>query len=197
MLLLVGLGNIGREYELTRHNFGFLLLDQVIKDHQFQSASKKFKSEVFLGEIAGKKIIALKPQTFMNLSGLAVGEAAAFYKIEEKDIFVFHDDVDLVFGKIKTKVGGGHAGHNGLKSIDEMIGKNYTRLRLGVGRPENKEFSTADYVLGKFSKEEMAEVEKINKKISKLISELFEGGADGFLNKLHQKEKKENAALRD
>lgn len=185
MHLLVGLGNIGREYESTRHNFGFLLLDQIIKDHGFTLQSKKFKSEVFSGEINGKKIIALKPQTFMNRSGIAVAEAASFYKIAPKNILVFHDEVDLVLGKIKVKVGGGSAGHNGLKSIDEMVGKDYVRVRLGVGRPENKEFSTADYVLGKFSKDEMVMVEKVNEKISKLVGELLEERADSFLNKFH------------
>jgi peptidyl-tRNA hydrolase, PTH1 family len=186
MHLLVGLGNVGREYQATRHNFGFLTLDQVLADYNFCEQSKKFKSEVFSGEIAGKKIIALKPQTFMNLSGLAVVEAAAFYKVSPESILVLHDDVDLALGKIKVKIGGGHAGHNGLRSIDEAIGKNYMRLRLGVGRPENKEFETADYVLGKFSKEEIKIVDETNKKISKLIAELLEGRADMFLNKFHQ-----------
>jgi len=185
MHLLVGLGNIGREYEFTRHNFGFLLLDQIIADHSFQAQGKKFKSEVFSGEIAGEKIIALKPQTFMNLSGHAVAEAANFYKINPKNILVFHDDVDLAFGKVKIKTGGGNAGHNGLKSLDESVGKNYTRIRLGVGRPENKEFSTADYVLGKFSKDELAEVKKISQKISSLVAELLEGRVDQFLNRFY------------
>lgn len=186
MHLLIGLGNIGQEYNSTRHNFGFLLLDQIAKDHDLQSASKKFKSEVFLGEINREKIVALKPQTYMNRSGIAALEASSFYKIEPKNIIVFHDDVDLAFGKVRVKIGGGNGGHNGLKSLDEMIGKDYLRVRLGVGRPENKEYSTADYVLGKFSKDEMAEVEKINEKISKLIPQLLEGKVDGFLNKFYQ-----------
>ncbi len=185
MYLLVGLGNIGPEYELTRHNFGFLLLDQIIEDFGLVAQSKKFKSEVFSGVIAGKKIIALKPHTFMNRSGIAVAEAASFYKIESKNILVFHDDLDLALGKIKVKIGGGHAGHNGLKSLDEMIDKHYMRLRLGIGRPENKEFETADYVLGKFRREEMFLVEKVNLKISDLIEELLEGRADSFLNKFY------------
>ena len=185
MHLLVGLGNIGREYESTRHNFGFLLLDQIIADHGFVAQSKKFKSEVFVGEISGRKIIALKPQTFVNLSGLAVAEAASFYKIKPQNILVLHDDVDLVLGKVKVKIGGGNAGHNGLNSIDEMIEKNYLRLRLGVGRPENKEFDLADYVLGKFSKEEMEVVRKINEKISKLAGELLEGREEVFLNRFY------------
>ncbi len=185
MRLLVGLGNIGQEYELTRHNFGFLLFDQIVKDHNLHGQSKKFKSEVFAGEISGKKILALKPQTFMNNSGIAISEAATFFKIEPKNILVLHDEVDLDFGKVKVKIGGGNAGHNGLKSIDEIIGKDYMRLRLGVGRPENKNFSTADYVLGKFSTEELLAAAKINEKISKLIGELFSEKADLFLNKFY------------
>lgn len=185
MQLLVGLGNIGREYQSTRHNFGFLLLDQILVDHGFAAQSKKFKSEVFSGEISGKKIIALKPQTFMNLSGPAVAEAASFYKITPENIWVLHDDIDLALGKVKIKIGGGNAGHNGLKSIDEAVGKNYRRLRLGVGRPASKEFETADYVLGKFLKEEMEVVKKVNEKISKLAVELLEGREDVFLNKFY------------
>jgi len=187
MYLLVGLGNIGREYELTRHNFGFLLLDQIIKDYNLIEQSKKFKSEVFAGEISGEKIIAIKPQTFMNLSGSSVTEAAQFYKIAPEKILVLHDDLDLELGRVKVKIGGGHAGHNGLRSIDETIGKNYMRLRLGIGRPENEAFEVSDYVLGKFSKFERDIVEKTNEKISKLIGEILVGKADQFLNKFHQK----------
>jgi PTH1 family peptidyl-tRNA hydrolase len=182
MHLLVGLGNIGREYELTRHNFGFLLLDQIIDDYGFLMQSKKFRSEVFAGEIDGKKIIALKPQTFMNRSGISVAEAAVFYKIEPKNILVFHDDLDLELGRVKVKVAGGNAGHNGLKSIDEMIGKHYMRLRLGIGRPENGGFATSDYVLGRFRNDEMEVVKKTNGKISDLVGELLEGKMDVFLN---------------
>lgn len=185
MYLLVGLGNIGSEYELTRHNFGFLLLDQIVEDYGLMSNSKKFKSEVFSGKIGDKKVIALKPHTFMNRSGLGVAEAASFYKIEPKNILVFHDDLDLALGKVKVKIGGGHAGHNGLRSLDEMIGKNYMRLRLGIGRPEHKDFATSDYVLGKFSLEEKILVEKINLKISDLIEELLEDRMDRFMNKFY------------
>ena len=110
---------------------------------------------------------------------------ANFYKILPENILVFHDEVDLVLGKLRVKVGGRNAGHNGLKSIDEAIGKDYTRLRLGVGRPENPEFSTADYVLGKLGKEEMKTVKNVNKKVSNLIGNLLEGRADEFLNKFH------------
>ncbi|MDX2082699.1 MAG: aminoacyl-tRNA hydrolase [Rickettsiales bacterium] len=185
MHLLVGLGNIGDEYKLTRHNFGFLLLDQIIDDFGFSYQSKKFKSAVFFGEIAGKKVIALKPQTFMNRSGIAVAEAINFYKIDLKNILVFHDDLDLALGKIKVKIGGGNAGHNGLKSLDQEIGKSYMRLRLGIGRPENKEFNTADYVLGKFKDDEIQKVSKINERISDLIEELIAKDMNQFLNKFY------------
>ncbi len=184
MYLLVGLGNIGREYEKTRHNFGFLLLDQIVEDYGLKQQTNKFKSEVFAGEIDSNKIIAIKPQTYMNLSGEAVLAAVSFYKIPLKNILVFHDDLDLEFARIKVKVGGGNAGHNGLKSIDAAIGKDYMRLRLGIGRPQNQEFETADYVLGKFSKDEMKIVDETNKKISDLIEELLRGRSDHFLNKL-------------
>lgn len=187
MILLAGLGNPGLEYETTRHNFGFLLLDEIAKTYRFEAAGKKFRSEVFFGTVGEQKIIALKPQTFMNVSGAAIAEAARFYKIPLNKIFVFHDDVDLAFGKIKIKIGGGSAGHNGLKSIDENLGSEYVRIRLGVGRPENKNFPTADYVLGKFTKEELGEVENMNQKIAKLLGEILAGRADSFLNKFHAK----------
>lgn len=185
MFLLVGLGNIGREYEITRHNFGFLLLEQIVADYGFQAQSKKFKSEVFVGEIAQKKIIAIKPQTFMNLSGDAVLQASSFFKIDLKNIIVMHDDLDLALGKVKIKIGGGHAGHNGLKSIDGMMGKDYVRLRLGIGRPESSDFATSDYVLGKFSRDEFLQVAAINQKISKLFGSVIEQRFDEFLNKFH------------
>lgn len=183
MHLLVGLGNIGQEYELTRHNFGFLTIDQIVDDYSLSSQGKKFKGEIFSGEINGEKVIALKPHTFMNLSGRSVGEAANFYKIPTKNIFVFHDDIDLDLSRVKIKVSGGNAGHNGLKSIDEAIGKNYVRIRLGVGRSENTNIQTADHVLGKFTQNEMIQVDKTNTKISELISEILSGNFDKFLNK--------------
>ena len=181
MFLIVGLGNIGREYESTRHNLGFLLLDQIIEDYGFIAQGKKFKGEYFTGQIAEQKIIALKPYTFMNLSGESILEAARFFKIPNENILVLHDDVDLEPCKIKVKIGGGHGGHNGLRSIDGIIGKNYARLRFGVGRPENRSYDTADYVLGKFSKSELTEVEITNAKISDHIEHLVEKNIEKFL----------------
>lgn len=183
MHLIIGLGNVGVKYEKTRHNFGFLLLDQIIEDHRLEAKGEKFNSDVFVGEIKGIKTFAIKPKTFMNLSGNAAIQIMQFYKIPLENILVLHDDVDLAFGKIKYKIGGGSGGHNGLKSLDEAIGKDYMRLRLGVGKPENKEFDTADYVLGKFSEDEMKGVAAINKKISAEVDLLLKGKATDFLNK--------------
>lgn len=185
MYLLIGLGNCGIEYENTRHNFGFLLIDKIIARHKLISQGKKFKSDFFVGEIFGKKVLALKPQTFMNLSGSAVLEAMKFYKIPLQNIIIFHDDLDLAFAKIKYKIGGGNGGHNGLKSIDENIGKEYARIRLGIGRPEHLKYEISDYVLSKFTKEELEIIEKINQKISDNFLELLNEKPQNFLNKIH------------
>ncbi len=184
MFLLVGLGNIGSEYQNTRHNFGFILLDQIIKDYNFNKlARKKSLSDIFTGEINGQKIIAIKPKTYMNRSGDAVLEILSFYKIIIKNVIVLHDEIDLALGKIRLKIGGSSAGHNGLNDIDKKIGKDYLRLRLGVGRPPNKDFEIAAYVLSKFSESELRIVEQINKKISFLMPELMSSNGDNFMNK--------------
>jgi PTH1 family peptidyl-tRNA hydrolase len=189
MFLLAGLGNIGNEYQNTRHNFGFILIDQIIKDYNFNKlASKKSLSEIYIGEINGQKIIAIKPKTYMNLSGGAVLEMLSFYKIPLQNIIVFHDDLDLALGKIRLKIGGSSAGHNGLNDIDQKIGKDYLRLRLGIGRPENKNIDIADYVLSKFLESELKIVEQINKRISALMPQLIMSkltsiNCDNFMNK--------------
>jgi PTH1 family peptidyl-tRNA hydrolase len=184
MYLLVGLGNIGKEYEMTRHNFGFLMLDKIIDDYNFTLHTKKFKSEIFVGEIKQKKIIAIKPQTYMNLSGNAVREVMDFFKIDIANVIVFHDEIDLELGKVRVKIGGGNAGHNGLKSIDEMVGKDYMRVRLGVGRSSNPHIDVADHVLSKFEKVELVAVEEISKKISDEVDFLLDGKVEGFLNRV-------------
>lgn len=190
MKLLVALGNIGKEYKETRHNFGFLLLDKIASNHQFSLSGVKYKSEILTGNIGNEKIIAIKPQTFMNLSGEAVISIMSFYKIAIEDILVFHDDLDLAIGKVKVKIGGGNAGHNGLKSIDANIGSNYMRLRLGIGRPQNAEFEVSNFVLGKFSKDEKIIVEEVNEKCSKLIARLLENDMAGFMNEFSIMNKK-------
>lgn len=182
MHLLIGLGNPGSKYHFTKHNFGFLTIDSLVSDYQFSSQSPKFNNEIFSGQISGKKIIAIKPQNYMNLSGDPVSKIMAFYKISIKNIIVFHDDIDLKFGRLKVKVGGSDGGHNGLKDIDRLIGKDYMRVRLGIDRPQNTEYEIADYVLAKFSSGELNEISKINQKISKLLSLLLDGKMDDFMN---------------
>lgn len=169
MHLIVGLGNYGKKYQFTRHNFGFLLADQIIADYNLQNNGLKFNSEFFSGKIANKNVILIKPQTFMNLSGNAVRDCMNFYKINLANLIVLHDELDLELGRIKIKTAGGNAGHNGLKSISEMVGNEYLRIRLGISRPINLQFDIADYVLSKFNDDELKIVEQVNKKISQEI----------------------------
>ena len=150
MLLIVGLGNPGTQYENTRHNIGFKVIDKLVSDFGANEISKSsFQGELF----KSSNILFLKPTTFMNLSGNSVQAVKNFYKIELEDIIVIHDDIDLPFSALRLKKAGGHGGHNGLRSIDAMIGKEYTRVRMGVDKPLHKS-QVADYVLHDFSKEE-------------------------------------------
>ncbi|HBK90219.1 MAG TPA: aminoacyl-tRNA hydrolase, partial [Parvularcula sp.] len=151
MLLIVGLGNPGEKYARHRHNVGFMAVDAIAGAHRFGPERKKFQGVIREGEIGGVKFLSLKPQTFMNDSGLSVGAAMRFYKIEPADVVVFHDELDLAPGKIKAKIGGGLAGHNGLKSIAEHIGEEFRRVRIGIGHPGDKARVTG-HVLGDFSK---------------------------------------------
>lgn len=197
-ILLVGLGNVGKEYEATRHNFGFLFLDQLIDDYGFFSQGKRMHSEIFSGEIDGKRVILIKPQTFMNRSGIAVSEVASFFKIKPADILVFYDDVDLELGRVRIKSGGGSAGHNGIKSLDSAVGKGYHKFRLGIGKgvvntinqEENfliRKIPASDYVLAKFSLAEMEIVKGVNQKLSQLLPEILNKDFDRILNKFYQK----------
>lgn len=184
MYLLVGLGNIGKEYENTRHNLGFLCVDKIINNYNINNQQTKFNSNIYTGEIENNKIIIAKPRTYMNRSGIAVSQIKTFYKIPIENIFVFHDDLDLTFLRLKYKIGGGNGGHNGLKSIDEMIGKNYNRIRIGIGRPENKD-QVINYVLHKFNNDELNQIDILNKKISDNILKLFSDKKDGFINSIY------------
>lgn len=174
MLLIVGLGNPGRQYENTRHNVGFMAVDSIARSLSFSSFSEnnKFKGEIATGEAFGDKTILLKPITYMNLSGEAVGAVASYYKIPLEKIVVIHDDIDLKLGDVRIKRGGGHAGHNGLRSIDAHIGKDYFRIRIGVGRPQDKE-DVANYVLQHFSKDEMVDISEVLCDIEKIIQDLW------------------------
>ena len=160
MFLVAGLGNPGKEYQGTRHNVGFMAADEIYRRFSFDEFKSKFQALVADGEIAGEKILLMKPQTFMNLSGNAVQEACRFYKITPLQVIVIHDDMDLPVGMLKAKVGGGTAGHNGLKSISSAIGAEYGRIRVGVGRPVDKS-QVVDWVLSCFSKNDQQKIDKV------------------------------------
>ncbi|SME89769.1 aminoacyl-tRNA hydrolase [Pseudobacteriovorax antillogorgiicola] len=157
MKLLVGLGNPGPKYELTRHNAGFLVLDQIADQCGIQWEGQKFQGEFGKGQILGEACLLLKPNTFMNLSGRSVSQAMRFYKLGVDDLLVFHDDIDVPFGKVKAKMGGGHGGNNGIRSIIAETGlKDFVRIKLGVGRPQKPEDGqVSDWVLSRFSQEEL------------------------------------------
>ena len=151
MKLFVGLGNPGAKYKSNRHNVGFMIVDKLAADYGFDSWKSKSGAEVSTGRIGMEKIIAAKPQSFMNKSGLPVAELARFYKIPAEDIYVFHDEIDIGEGRLRVKQGGGHGGHNGLRDIDRHMGKEYWRVRIGVGRPMSKE-DVYKWVLNDFSR---------------------------------------------
>ena len=158
MHLIIGLGNIGEKYQFTRHNVGFLVIDEITKSLQSSSNINKtnFKADV----LKSGYNLYIKPNTYMNNSGQAVVAVKEYYKIDIENIIVIHDDLDLPFGTVKFKIGGGHGGHNGLRSIDSCIGKDYIRVRIGIGKPEDKS-QVANYVLSNFSKEELNKLEGI------------------------------------
>lgn len=166
MLLCVGLGNPGQQYLMTRHNIGFMAVDAIADSYDFPSFSKKFKGEYSESKINGVTVGLLKPQTFMNLSGQSIQQIMSFYKLSLDQIIVIHDDLDLVPGQIKLKIGGGAGGHNGLKSIDQCVGSNYWRLRLGIGHPGERHLVTS-YVLSAFSSSDHEWLVNLLQKISK------------------------------
>ena len=149
MKLFVGLGNPGKKYVNNRHNIGFMALDQIANDHSFSSWKSKFQGQLSDGKLGLEKVILLKPETFMNLSGQSVSETIKFYKIKTEDVVVFHDELDLSPSKLRVKISGGHAGHNGLRSIHQHIGPDYQRVRMGIGHPGHKD-RVANYVLSDF-----------------------------------------------
>lgn len=171
-ILIVGLGNVGTKYDITRHNFGFICLDGLVA-----TAKKKWKkdsrSSSLICELSidGKKAILAKPQTFMNLSGEAVQKIKAFYKIENKDIVVIHDELDIDFGIIRTRSGGGSAGHNGIKSIIQHIGEDFGRVRLGIGPVAPKQIDPTDFVLQKFIKEQQNQLPKAVNATTEIIKD--------------------------
>jgi PTH1 family peptidyl-tRNA hydrolase len=183
MWLVVGLGNPGSAYAATRHNIGFMLMDYLRKDGGLSSWRKKFDSELADGDFGGSPVIALKPQTFMNLSGIAVASAMRFYKLPPERVLVMHDDLDLPLATMKLKIGGGNGGHNGLRNIEAHIGSLFWRLRLGIGRPADKA-QVHDYVLSPFINAEKAELPAIFDRAARAIPWLLQGQADYARNVL-------------
>ena len=186
MLLLVGLGNPGSNYTNTRHNIGFKIIDAINTQFKLSKQKPKFKGLLTTGSIDEKKIYAIKPLTFMNNSGTAIKELIDYFKIDAKNVFVFHDDMDIDFGKIKAKFGGSSAGHNGIESIDKFIGKDYSRVRIGIGKPKVKT-EVSDHVLNNFDKDEMLELEKITNNITNSISILIDKKLDLFSSTVNNK----------
>ena len=183
MRLIVGLGNPGPEYAHHRHNVGFQAIDAIARRYGLGPARKRFSGEAAEGTINSTKVLLLKPLTHMNDSGRAIAEAAHFYKIGAAEVIVIHDELDLVPGKVRTKVGGGAAGHNGLRSTDAAIGQDYIRVRIGIGHPGDKSRVTP-YVLGNFAKDERPLIEAVNDAIADALPMLLNGDEAGFMNKV-------------
>ena len=181
MKLFVGLGNVGSKYARNRHNIGFMAIDRIADDHGFSPWRRKFQGEISEGRLGSEKVLLLKPGTMMNLSGQAVGEAARFHKIEAEDVMVFHDEIDLAPAKCRVKRGGGHAGHNGLRSIHQHIGAAYGRVRIGVGHPGDKN-KVPGYVLRDFAKAEEGWVDDVLRGCSDGAAKLAAEDDAGFMN---------------
>jgi PTH1 family peptidyl-tRNA hydrolase len=184
MLLLVGLGNPGARHAGNRHNIGFMAVEAIARRHGFSPWRRRFQGAVAEGHLDGERALLLLPGTFMNESGRAVADAATFYKIALNDIVVFHDELDLPPGKLRIKVGGGNAGHNGLRSITAHMGNDYKRVRLGIGHPGNKDIVHA-YVLSDFAKSERGWVEALCAAIADSAPLLARGEDSSFQNKVH------------
>lgn len=183
MLLVVGLGNPGSDYARNRHNVGFMAVDGIVHRYRFSSFRSKFQGQLAEGEVAGRKIFVFKPMTYMNRSGDAVLGALRFYKIKPEDLLVFHDELDLAHGKLKVKRGGGHAGHNGLRSIHARVGPEYRRVRIGIGHPGDKD-RVVSHVLKDFSKAEAGEVERMVEAIAEAFPFLVVDDDAGFMTRV-------------
>ena len=179
MLLFVGLGNPGPSYAKNRHNIGFMAVDELVHRFSFGPWKAKFFAQFCEGRIASQKILILKPETFMNESGRAVYATTQFYKIPPDDVFVFHDDLDLAPAQVRIKQGGGHGGHNGLRSIDAQIGRDYWRIRQGIGHPGDKS-RVHNYVLGDFSKADTPWLEEELSALARHIEQLVSGNVHAF-----------------
>ena len=184
MHLVVGLGNPGSKYAGNRHNIGFMAVDEIVRRHGFSVWRKRFQGEVAEGVLAGNKVLALKPMTFMNESGRAVGEAMRFFDIDPSQVIVLYDEIDLMAGKVRVKLGGGAAGHNGIRSIIAHVGPHFQRVRLGVGHPGEKGM-VHPHVLGDFAKADKVWLEPLLDAVAEHAALLIEGQDGSFQNKVH------------
>ena len=184
MKLFVGLGNPGAKYAGHRHNIGFMAVDRIAEGHGFGPWRSRFQALAAEGTLGGQKVLLLKPQTFMNESGRSVAEALRFFKLGLPDLVVFHDELDLAAGKVRVKVGGGNAGHNGLRSITALCGNDYKRVRLGIGHPGHKDL-VHGYVLNDFAKAERPWVDAVVRACADNAGLLAKGDDASFQNKVH------------
>ena len=185
MLLFVGLGNPTPDSENNRHNVGFKIIDTINKKFSLSKQKPKFKGLLTTGNINNKKVYAIKPLTFMNNSGTCIRELIEYFKIDAKDVFVFHDDMDIDLGKVKAKFGGSSAGHNGIESIDKSIGKEYSRVRVGIGHPKDQK-KVNSHVLDDFNDNEEERIQDVTENIVKLLPTLIEKKIDTFSSKVNQ-----------
>ena len=186
MLLFVGLGNPTPDSENNRHNVGFKIIDSINKKFSLSKQKPKFKGLLTTGNIEGEKVYAIKPLTFMNNSGICIRELLEYFKFDAEDVIVFHDDFDVEFGKIKAKFSGSSAGHNGIASIDKFIGKDYSRVRIGIGKPKTP-IEVGDYVLQNFDEDELIGIDKISENITESIEYLIKKKLDLFSSTVNNK----------
>ena len=186
MLLLVGLGNPGPNNIDNRHNIGFKIIDAINKQFNLSKQKPKFKGLLTTGKIDDKKVYAIKPLTFMNNSGICIKELVEYFKIDAKDVFVFHDDMDINLGKIKAKFGGSSAGHNGIESIDKSIGRDYSRVRVGIGHPKKEDKKSNSHVLEDFDDNEDEKIQDVTENIVKLVPTLINKEIETFSSKVNQ-----------
>lgn len=185
-LLLVGLGNPGPKYAATRHNVGFMAVDRLGDRNRIELTQQKFHGRYGSGIVRDQKVVLLEPETFMNLSGKSVGAAAHFYGLEPERIIVLHDEIDLDFGSLRVKVGGGHGGHNGLRDIIDKLGsREFVRVRIGVGRPEHGDVT--NWVLGTFSEEECAELDDVLDVVADAVETIMSDGVEAAQNRFNGK----------
>ncbi len=197
MKIVVGLGNPGSKYETTRHNVGFLAVDRLVEKWKAQGPQVKNQAEIYQASLQGEKILLVKPQTFMNRSGISVAPLFQFYQCDANDLIVIHDDLDLAPLTLRLKTGGGAGGHNGLKSIDESLGKNlngYHRVRIGIGHPARlvdsprdwSKLSPADYVLMPFTDDELARLDPLLDEVADAIEEIIQGKIQAAMTRVHR-----------